>query len=1018
MLKKSFKPAKCKTALNLTKSRTKLMKNKKDAQMRQIRREVSQLLLNKQDQTARLRVEHVVREEKMLAAYEMIEIYCELIVARLPIIESQKNCPLDLKEAITSLIFAAPRCGDIPELQDIRKHFTAKYGKDFSTAAMELHPACGVSRILVEKLSVKAPDGPEKVKILKGIAEEYNIQWEPNWFEDEDPISSVDVLRIPHMDNSNTTQMKPLNVQRVDSFKEMHSHSTENPEISSQRSANSNTIPQSPTSRSGFSTSENVSEEMLFSPSRTAENPFPVNRQYWNMEFKDATAAAQAAAECAEQASMAARAAAQLSIRDSSHGPGHSSVHGQHEGDRHFANSVSQKKREHETPINRSFNQRTPRMQGHQGYTDQQGDVTKRHDDRRESKEFNESGMQYDIRQHERRESDSATHRVNADHLSNSRESVSTPIGAKDEYDWSNSANIQENEAEPAENPFHGDTVGSLNQPLKFQSQSSGFGDEYSAFSNTKHWSDNIDSDIGFGAFGQGTSEQENWHAKTNLSKFDSNMDESILSDYQERDVYKDFDEKKHGFDSGSSVFVGTTQGPSGYDVDDNVGHTAANAVFDESGSDDDYISPPRHSLIRKDTGLSESFRQSSIYSKLIEPLPLTFDDYDQPSPRSLEEVQTEGSDSEIGGDNYTKHATGSQGTAELFRASSAEKGTAYSVKSVKHMDVNQRTYIGSGDEGKGFESPRSFIIPPGSNGVPEFDHETYSSESSGVSSPSKFSEGGMELNLGSLPGGRRNRPRWRPSDTRGETSGVSSPKFSEAASERFAPNEGNYPPSKLQMSSPQTGTREVSTQSDTVSNYEAVIPPSHSDIEERPYSGSIHENLRERRAKDPTGYFVSDGSSSEEDVPKPVIAKNLPGGGVSRRTKGSARLVSSRPSSNLTTNSVHLSSTSYSTTDSAKLQTQSTSYSSRTIDPSSMDKEATFDVRPGTKVSVKNNSFSPADVEKPGTPTAGISRASVSSEKAPSRENSGKNLSHVHPKLPDFETFAARLQSLRTNRQ
>jgi len=51
-----------------------------------------------------------------------------------------------LKEAVTSLIFAAPRCGDIPELQDVRRHFTAKYGKEFVTAAAELRPNCGVSR--------------------------------------------------------------------------------------------------------------------------------------------------------------------------------------------------------------------------------------------------------------------------------------------------------------------------------------------------------------------------------------------------------------------------------------------------------------------------------------------------------------------------------------------------------------------------------------------------------------------------------------------------------------------------------------------------------------------------------------------------------------------------------------------------------------------------------------------------------------------------------------------------------
>lgn len=38
----------------------------------------------------KFQVEHVIREEKMMAAYDLLEIYCELIVARLPIIETQK----------------------------------------------------------------------------------------------------------------------------------------------------------------------------------------------------------------------------------------------------------------------------------------------------------------------------------------------------------------------------------------------------------------------------------------------------------------------------------------------------------------------------------------------------------------------------------------------------------------------------------------------------------------------------------------------------------------------------------------------------------------------------------------------------------------------------------------------------------------------------------------------------------------------------------------------------------------
>lgn len=113
-----------KTTLKLAVSRIKLLKNKREAQIKQLKRELAQLLESGQDRTARIRVthninntfcfsidfmldvtnhnwdsdfglfgvqvEHVVREEKTMAAYDLVEIYCELIAARLPMIESQK----------------------------------------------------------------------------------------------------------------------------------------------------------------------------------------------------------------------------------------------------------------------------------------------------------------------------------------------------------------------------------------------------------------------------------------------------------------------------------------------------------------------------------------------------------------------------------------------------------------------------------------------------------------------------------------------------------------------------------------------------------------------------------------------------------------------------------------------------------------------------------------------------------------------------------------------------------------
>jgi len=37
-----------------------------------------------------VQVEHIIREENMMAAQEIIELFCELIAVRLPIIESQR----------------------------------------------------------------------------------------------------------------------------------------------------------------------------------------------------------------------------------------------------------------------------------------------------------------------------------------------------------------------------------------------------------------------------------------------------------------------------------------------------------------------------------------------------------------------------------------------------------------------------------------------------------------------------------------------------------------------------------------------------------------------------------------------------------------------------------------------------------------------------------------------------------------------------------------------------------------
>ncbi|MED6194499.1 hypothetical protein PIB30_029147 [Stylosanthes scabra] len=184
----------CKTCLNLSISRIKLLQNKRDGQLKQMRKEISQFLQAGQEAIARIRVEHIIREENIWEAYEILELFCEFVLARVPIIESQKECPPELREAIASIIFAAPRCSDVPDLLHIKNLFTSKYGKEFVSAVSELRPDSGVNRMIIEKLSVSAPPGEVKLKVLKDIAKEYNITWDSSKTEAEFRKNHEDLL--------------------------------------------------------------------------------------------------------------------------------------------------------------------------------------------------------------------------------------------------------------------------------------------------------------------------------------------------------------------------------------------------------------------------------------------------------------------------------------------------------------------------------------------------------------------------------------------------------------------------------------------------------------------------------------------------------------------------------------------------------------------------------------------------------------------------------------------------------
>ncbi|CAL1390711.1 unnamed protein product [Linum trigynum] len=171
LLGKSFKASRYKTLSDLVISRIAYLERQHKARCSQARDDVAQLLAQGHLDRALLRVEHAIREQNVLDSYAMIENYCHLISERLIVVETHsKECPEELKEAISSLIFAAARCGDLPELQEMKRLFTSRYGKEFTARATELRNHCGVHPGMANKLSTRQPSLESKIKALKEIA--------------------------------------------------------------------------------------------------------------------------------------------------------------------------------------------------------------------------------------------------------------------------------------------------------------------------------------------------------------------------------------------------------------------------------------------------------------------------------------------------------------------------------------------------------------------------------------------------------------------------------------------------------------------------------------------------------------------------------------------------------------------------------------------------------------------------------------------------------------------------------
>lgn len=137
--------ARLKSLLGLAVTRLAVLRGHRQVRCAQARGDAEQLLRIGAADRALLRAEQVVREQNALDALLMLEGYCGLVVERAALVDAHRECPEELREAAAGLVYAAARCGDLPELQEVRRLLAAKFGREFVSAASDLRSGCGVN---------------------------------------------------------------------------------------------------------------------------------------------------------------------------------------------------------------------------------------------------------------------------------------------------------------------------------------------------------------------------------------------------------------------------------------------------------------------------------------------------------------------------------------------------------------------------------------------------------------------------------------------------------------------------------------------------------------------------------------------------------------------------------------------------------------------------------------------------------------------------------------------------------
>ncbi|KAF1862211.1 hypothetical protein Lal_00026735 [Lupinus albus] len=163
-----------KSLMKLTKSRIEVIRRKRRATEKFLKKDIADLLHNGLDINAYGRAEGLMVELMLSSCYDFVEQLCEFVLKRLSVMQKLSGCPEECREAVASLMFAAARFSDLPELRDLRQIFQERYENSLE---------CYVNQKFAANLNLKSSTLEKKVCLMQEIASEFSIKWDSKDFE-------------------------------------------------------------------------------------------------------------------------------------------------------------------------------------------------------------------------------------------------------------------------------------------------------------------------------------------------------------------------------------------------------------------------------------------------------------------------------------------------------------------------------------------------------------------------------------------------------------------------------------------------------------------------------------------------------------------------------------------------------------------------------------------------------------------------------------------------------------------